>query len=126
VYYWLDFVLGYWFIIRPTCRKGQHFLLERGWLDMIVDPRRYGLRKNVLIRMLSFLVPRPDLLVVLDVDPALAHRRKPELSPEEIERQLAEWRGLRSGYRRRLVLDASHSPEYLAELVGAKLSGNHQ
>lgn len=38
------------------------------------------------IRLLSRLVPKPDVAILLDADPLTAHRRKPEYPPEFVRR----------------------------------------
>jgi hypothetical protein len=42
--------------------------------------------------VLGRLLPRPDLVLLLQAPPAEVRRRKPELSEDEIARQLARWR----------------------------------
>jgi hypothetical protein len=101
-YYWVDFTIGDFLSLRPIRRGGTTVVMERGWLDMMVDPRRYRLRAGVLASILSPLVPRVDLLVVVVVAPELAFERKPELSIDEIGRQYREWRSLDRGFRQRI------------------------
>jgi hypothetical protein len=90
-----DFVaawLGSW----RTNRRAGYFLLERGWHDMAVDPRRYRLPKSLtpVVLALGRLMPRADLVLVLSGDPVAINHRKPEIGYEEVSRQLEEWRGL--------------------------------
>ncbi len=110
VYYWTDFVLGYWLLIRPRTRRGDVFLLERGWEDVTIDPHRYGLIGAGLARWLMRLAPRPDLTIVLDVDPAVAHQRKPEITVREVERQLNDWAASRWARTVRTI-DSGQDPD---------------
>lgn len=105
LYYWLDFVLGYVFLIRPSVRKGRIYLLERGWDDVTIDPLRYGLPSARLALFLARFTPRPDVTLLLDVEPAVARERKPEITEEEIGRQLEMWKRLKQE-RNLVVLDA--------------------
>jgi hypothetical protein len=88
-------------------------VLERGLLDLTVDPHRYRLRRAPrFIAYLSPVLPRPELTLLLDAPGTIIHERKRELSVDEIERQLGEWRvrAARRPHRFR-VLDASRSED---------------
>jgi hypothetical protein len=79
--------------------------LERGWHDMIVDPRRYRLPRQLtpFVRLLGHMVPRPDVVLVLSGDPDRLHERKPEIGSAEVARQVAEWRDVAPSAGRRVV-----------------------
>jgi hypothetical protein len=68
-------------------------LQERGWLDQMVDPRRYRLHPRTagLARLLARYAPRYDGLVVCAGDAHAVHARKPELPLAEIQRQNRAW-----------------------------------
>lgn len=92
LYYWLDHLLGYGATIARRRRAGALVLLERGYWDMLVDPRRYrNSTPSGLVQLLGRLLPQPDLTVVLVAEPQLLARRKGELPEQEIDRQLAAW-----------------------------------
>lgn len=69
-------------------------VLERGWFDMAVDPRRYRLPDSMtaVVRCLGRFLPRADLAVLLSGDPGEIHSRKPEIGLDEVRRQLDRWR----------------------------------
>jgi thymidylate kinase len=95
LYYWLDQLLGYGATIARRRRAGALVLLERGYWDMAVDPRRYRIQTpGSLVYILGRLLPQPDLTVVLVAEPHVLARRKDELPEQEIGRQLAAWRQL--------------------------------
>lgn len=121
LYYAVDNVLGYWFRVRPAVRAGRNFVVDRGWADMTVDHRRYGLSSPRLPRALMGLLPRPDAVVLVRVDPRTAHARKPELSIEEIERQYRQWDNLRLRGVRRIEIDNEHSPGAAADQMARAL-----
>ena len=99
VYYWLDFVIGYWLVIYP--KKAQTTLVvgERYFPDILVHPQRYGFDvPKWLMRLAAKLVPAPDLLVLLKDEPEIIYARKSELSPamiatqiEAYQRELPHW-----------------------------------
>lgn len=79
-----------WWIAR---RRGL-LLLERGWFDMLVDPRRYRLpiRFAPLVSALGRLLTTPDVVVLLTGEPTRLHGRKPEIGVTEVARQVSHWR----------------------------------
>jgi glycosyltransferase involved in cell wall biosynthesis/thymidylate kinase len=89
IYYWLDFVMGYWLVIYP--KKAQTTLVvgERYFPDILVHPQRYGFDvPKWLMRLAAKLVPAPDLLVLLKDEPEVIYARKSELSPATIAAQI--------------------------------------
>lgn len=80
----------------PRIRSGL-VVIERGWRDLEVDPRRYRLGAGAwAVRTLGRILPKADLTLVLGALSAEIHARKPELEVDEIERQQVTWRELAS------------------------------
>jgi hypothetical protein len=120
LYHWADFFLGSWLRIVPARACGALIVMERGWMDIGVDPRRYHLRiPQRLVELLGHLLPAPDLVVLLRADATVLADRKAELPVGELERQLGRWRQVRfPRSTRTLVLDASRSQhDLLTELT---------
>jgi thymidylate kinase len=91
---WLfvDFWLGWMLRALPFVRRGGWVLLERGWWDLVVDPRRYRLHPRThLTRLLGRALPPSDLLVVLEGPASVLLARKPELPEAELVRQMRAW-----------------------------------
>jgi thymidylate kinase len=116
----LDYLVAAATSWRRARSEGLLFV-QRGWYDMVVDPNRYGLSPRLarFASLLGRLAPRPDVVAVLQGDAHAITARKPELSPEEIARQLEAWSRLapRAG-RRALHLDSvANSPDQIARVV---------
>lgn len=104
----VDQIVGWVAVVRPHVRSGGWVILERGWRDIVVDPRRYRLPPGgTLARRLGRMLPQPDLTVVLDAPASLIRERKAELTAAEIERQRAAWREIAGADPRVVVLDAT-------------------
>ena len=116
-YYALDYVLGYWLVVLPARRRGHPVVIERGWWDMVVDARRYGLPDGRLARVLSPLIRKPHLVVVLSAPPSVIRLRKPELPEEEIGRQLDEWRAVSWRRTTLVAVDADRPVETVVREV---------
>lgn len=71
-------------------------VVERGWWDQVVDPKRYRLpsRLDWLVKWLGALLPTFDVTVFCDGSPYEMAARKPELTADETARQLRVWRWL--------------------------------
>jgi energy-coupling factor transporter ATP-binding protein EcfA2 len=110
VYYWFDFLLGYFTVVRPALRAGRHFVVERGWSDMCIDPVRYGLRDDRAVRLLARVLPPSDVTLVLAV-------------PPEVGRQFEAWTADVPATRAVLVVDANRPPDVVAEDVRRRLDG---
>jgi hypothetical protein len=115
VYDWLDSLLGGWLKVWPLRARTGLVVMERGWWDMIVDPRRYRLDTPTgLIRLLGAVLPHPDLAFVLESPLEVLQRRTAEIAGDELERQVSSWRtSLPTGVRR-VYLDASRPVEEVA------------
>jgi thymidylate kinase len=89
-WYAVDFVLGTRVsAFREAERPDVLVLVERYFEDLLVDPARYCMTLSpALVRAVRPLVPRPDLVILLDADPATFRTRKEELSLGELDRQL--------------------------------------
>jgi hypothetical protein len=111
-YYWLDFLVGGWARVTPTRLRSGLVVMERGWWDLAVDPRRYRLRVSPwLVRRLGALLPRPDLTLVLETSAERLRHRKAELPTAELQRQSAAWREVLPARLRSRRLDAARPAE---------------
>ena len=117
LYLFIDFLLGWRMRVGPFVRSGGWVVFERGWWDHAVDPRRYRLRSGRPFVMLGRLLPRADLILILEADPATIHARKPQLTTEELARQMAVWHRILPRGQRRVFLDAALPVARLIEQV---------
>jgi thymidylate kinase len=94
--FFLDHWFGYVFMVRPSLARSNLVLFDRYFHDVLVDPCRYRYGgPKWFARFLAYLVPAPDVVVLLDADEQLIFSRKAELPPDEIERQRRSYRRLR-------------------------------
>ena len=63
----------------------------------------------------------PDLIVVLEGDPALIWSRKPELSQEEIARQRRAWHALLPAGQRRAFVDVALPVDEVVRVASREL-----
>ena len=123
VYYWLDYVLGWLLHVRPVVRAGGTAVIERGWMDLAADPRRYRLAGvEPLVRVLGRLLPATTRTFRLTAPvELLLERTGDDLTAAELQGQLdAQGRVLRGDGV--VVLDARQPVEELRDEVVAQLS----
>jgi len=90
IYHSLDYLLGYYLKIWPEMARGGIVLAERYFFDYYVHPERKGIDlPNWITRLILWLMPKPDLTILLYEQPEIIYQRRQELSVAEIQRQLA-------------------------------------
>ncbi len=114
VYYYLDFLLGYLFQIKPGLIKSTLIIFDRYFDDLWVDPKRYryGGPKS-LIRFFQKIVPHPDIYFILDAPVDLLIQRKQELSSDILEVQRKKYADLAGLLPNAFILEGSVSSEEL-------------
>ena len=117
VCYWFVYsTLGYYVTIHPALARSTLVLHDRHLVDALVDPLRYryaGPRQ--LLRLIWRLVPKPDLVILLDAAPEVLEARKRELPFDEMVRQRAAYLSLVRTMTYGHVVDAARP---LKQVVG--------
>ncbi len=85
----------------------RHFLADYWKHDMDRSNDNRPLISRIHGALLRNLYPRPDLVILLDLDPAESYRRKPEGSLEDREARHAEYTQLGDLFPDMAVIDAS-------------------
>lgn len=116
LYLAFDYWLGYWSGVRRETVRTRLVIFDRYFYDIVVDPRRvlYG-GPRWLPKILSRLLPRPELVILLNAPPEVLWSRKQEVSYEEVARQQREYLRLARGVAGAVVVDAARP---LPEVVG--------
>lgn len=92
LYYWMDFVVGYWFVIYPKRSRSTLIIGERYFPDVIVHPERYGFSvPEWLMRLAAVAVPSADMIILLKDSPEAIFKRKPELPVSKIRSQIERY-----------------------------------
>ena len=116
LYYYADWLLGYFGDLRLRIAHSTLVLCDRTFDDLVVDPKRYRLQgSSTLAGMLRRALPAPVLILVLIGPAASVHARKPELSVAEIERQQNMLRRLAATDQRIRIIDAGQRPDLVAD-----------
>jgi thymidylate kinase len=114
----LDWEFGYWSIIRKNYSDGYLVIADRHSLfDLIADPLRYRYGgPKWLVRLALRLVPKPDLVLLLDAPLEVLLARKSELPAEKMAELRHNYLQLCSQIPNCSMIDASQP---LAEVVSS-------
>lgn len=83
-----DYLLGYIVKVVPDLVRTRLIVFDRYFYDLLVDSKRvrYG-GPQWLLKLVSRLLPRPDVVVLLDAPPEVLWSRKQEVTFGEVVRQ---------------------------------------
>jgi thymidylate kinase len=107
--YWCVF---YTFCYRMTARlalaRDTLLIHDRHLVDALVDSRRYRYGgPHWLLRFTWQLMPKPDIIILLDAPPEVLQARKQEVAFEETARQRRAYLSLMETFKNGHVVDAS-------------------
>ena len=107
---WLFWLLR----VLPLVRRGRVVILDRFaanyWLD--ADSVRWS-GPAWLLAIFRRLLPKPDVMLLLDAEPSILAKRKSELSETELQTQRERLLALPQLARRVVRLDASLAPDHV-------------
>lgn len=84
-YYWLDYMGGYFRSVHPVLRRREVMLFDRYYFDMIADSFRSRIALPLpLLLTIGRILPLPRYAFFINVEPEEIHRRKQELTVEQI------------------------------------------
>lgn len=110
IYFYLDYILGFYFKISHLKNNGNLILFDRYFNDLLIDPRRYRYGGSLkLARMINKFIPSPDLYILLDASVKKIQNRKNEVSLKEILRQKKEYIEFCSKNRNSIVIKTNKS-----------------
>lgn len=111
MYLWTDYVLGFYFRVRPLLARGRLVIFDRYYQDLLIDPRRFRYSGSMrLARLLAHMIPLPDLMLVLDAPAEVLQARKQEVPAAESARQAEAYRAIAAPLEvrgRAALIDAS-------------------
>jgi hypothetical protein len=113
VYYTFGYVIRHLALARSTL-----MLNDRHFVDILVDPKRYRYGGPLwLLRLIWRVIPKPDLIVLLDAPPEVLQARKQEVSFAETVRQRRAYLSLVRGMGNGHVVDATQSLDHVTRDV---------
>jgi thymidylate kinase len=117
VFYWfVYYTLGYCVTVRLALARATLVMHDRHLIDAVVDPRRYRYGGPLwLLRLISRLVPKSDLVILLDAPPEVLQSRKQEVAFTETARQREAYLAFVGSRKNGHVINAARP---LSQVVG--------
>jgi thymidylate kinase len=111
--YWLIYyTIGYFFTVHVALARSTLVLHDRHFVDALVDPKRYRYGGPLwLLQLIWRIVPKPDIIILLDAPPEVVQSRKQEVSFEETVRQRKAYLSLIETLRNGHIIDATQQFE---------------
>lgn len=107
-YFLFDYCVGYLWKIYPQLVRSTLVIFDRYYYDIIADPKRYRYGASMwLVKWLAPLIPKPNLLIVLDAPPEVLQSRKEEVPFAETARQRDAYLQIAHSMSNAYVVDAS-------------------
>ncbi|HEX5234685.1 MAG TPA: hypothetical protein VFW25_05065 [Silvibacterium sp.] len=115
-YLFADYWLGYLNGVRKETVRTRLVVFDRYFYDILVDPKRvlYG-GPRWLPKVVARLLPRPEMVLLLNALPEVLWSRKQEVRYEEVVRQQRAYLEVARGIGNAVVIDAARP---LTEVVG--------
>ncbi len=100
--FFIDYWLGYLFVVRPLLSRSTLVLFDRYYQDMLAEPQRFRYGGPMwLLRLLSHLVPPPDLVfVVISAEEETLFSHEDGLSSPALRRERELYERLTAGLMR--------------------------
>lgn len=118
IYFFFDYTFGYFLKIRPMLVRSTCVVFDRYYYDLLVDPRRYRYGAPMsFASLVGKLIPKPDLIILLDAPADVLQKRKQEVPYQESSRQRDEYLKLVQIMDNGVVIDASQPLDKVASDV---------
>jgi len=115
LYYTLDYFLAR-IPFRFHRARNDLILFDRYFYDYTMQPL-WGKTPRWFIKLASLFIPKPDLFFFLMAYPEEIHKRKPELTTDEIASQQAQMKNLMSQLEPFVEIDTTNDPEKAVSLI---------
>ncbi|MFI3285200.1 MAG: hypothetical protein R3Y08_00960 [Rikenellaceae bacterium] len=127
-YYSVDYVLGYWFKVKPHAKITKVIIFDRYFTDVIVDSRRSSIYLNTkfLYGWGKLFIPKMKYNILLTADPDIILSRKQELDREGIERinTKMEYLAAKKGYY--MVMNNGTAEEAVDKILSIVIDEQHK
>lgn len=113
LYYLLDYTFGFYLKVwSKKSIKSCVWIFDRYYYDFLIDPKRARMKlPKIIFKLGQFLIPEPDLILCLGSEGHVIHKRKPELTLEEVNRQIYELKNFSQSHNRAVWIDTGKDIE---------------
>jgi len=107
-------------LVYPAKVRSTLVVFDRYYHDMLIDPVRYRLPSTcALPKLLVWMIPQPDLWLILDAPPETLVARKGEITLQAAQELTIKYRALANTLSNAVLINTGAGlEETLAEVVG--------
>ncbi len=111
MYYSFDYIFGYWLKVYPVkVKKSSIWIFDRYYYDYLIDQKRARINLPIwIIKGVNIFIPKPDLILCLGAEPDKIHKRKPELSLNEVTLQVEKLKSFCDSENNAVWIDTGES-----------------
>jgi len=121
-YHWTEYFLGSLTQIHRVKFRNGLVMIDRHYYDFMVDAYRYRLKVPAwTVRLGGYLLPKPDLVFLLDAPAEVLQSRKQEVPLAETERQRQAFLELVKKLPNGHGMDATQNPDKVASDIVAEV-----
>lgn len=121
-FYNFDFALGTLLVIERKKIAKQLLIFDRYYYDYFADMKRYKYSlPSWFPRVFEWMIPKPDMVFVLDGPPEVLYARKKELSIDELRRQCSVFRQLAINRKHFHLVDVNRDMDSIVDDITERI-----
>jgi len=110
IYYVIDFFIGR-IKYQSEYSRGGIIVFDRYFYDNIIYAQRFGFyAPQFLMKLLNYLIPKPDLIFYLSSNPDVLYERKKEINVDQIIEQQSKYDDFLFNFDNVVYVDTSDAP----------------
>lgn len=124
MFYNLDFLFGYFLLVKPAIIKKSLVVFDRYYYDYFIDMYRYKYKLPSWVPgFFEWMIPKPSIVFILNGTAEVFYSRKQELQIEELERQLVSYHKLSLRLKNSCLIDANQELDKVAQDITSFILG---
>lgn len=123
IYYFFDYLMGhFWLYIKKT--RGGSFVIFDRYFDEYFIQKTYDRVPRRFLKFIQFFIPKPTIYFLITSSSTEIHKRKKEMTLQEIDDQLIRFKKLIKNKKNGYYINNINSPEEVVNLM-YKIIFNH-
>lgn len=112
----LDYTIGYYLGVKKKIGQGKMVVFDRYYYDYFIDRYRYRLDiSDNVIKCFLWMIPKPDVTIVLIGTPEIIYERKKEIPLDEVAKQIERLKMYSSSFHNAKLISVDRAPDEIAE-----------
>lgn len=114
----LDYTIGYLLGVKKNVGQGKMVVFDRYYYDYFIDRYRYRLDiSDRILKSFLWMIPKPDVTIVLVGTPEIIYERKKEIPLDEVTKQIERLKRYSSSFYNAKLISVDRTPDEIADEV---------